>query len=312
MAHAVIHRTEMFDATLKLGGTPVDLAEYATTGLLAVAVGPRGNGKTNAGLLVAEQLAEQGWISVLIDPEGELESLYGAAVADAEQLRKTLQARKRPIIVVSATDAEAFVPYGQAVLDVADRQRKPIFVFIDEGQMFSASKKKDIAAAADIINQLAERGRKRAVDMFITAHRYTGSLHRTIFANKNLTLVGCQEDPTAWSTLGPLFRASKIEFGDLNALAPGEFFCFSRAGVEKIRMPMASALARVAPKAKRVTRKLPTTFSQWNRAMREIPTARLEALTDPVVNLLGAVAGLSAQQMLSGARALQDELEARA
>jgi len=312
MAHAVIHRKEMFEATLKLGGTPVDLGEYATTGLLAVAIGPRGNGKSNAGLVIAEQLAEQGWICVLIDPEGELESLYGAAVADAEQLRKTLQARKQPIIVVSATDAEAFVPYGRAVLDVADRQRKPIFVFIDEGQMFSASKKKDIAAAADIINQLAERGRKRALDMFITAHRYTGSLHRTIFANKNLTFVGCQEDPTAWSTLGPLFRASKIEFSDLNALAPGEFFCFSRAGVEKIRMPMASALARVAPKAKRVKRKLPTTFSQWNRAMREIPTARLEALTDPVVNLLGAVAGLSAQQMLSGARALQDELEARA
>jgi hypothetical protein len=45
--------------------------------------------------------------------------------------------------------------------------------------------------------------------------------------------------------------------------------------------------------------------------MRSIPTERLEELTDPVVNLLGAVAGLSAQQMMTGTRALQDELDAR-
>ena len=66
MSHAVIQRDEMLTAQLDLGGAPIDLAEYATTGLLAVAVGPRGMGKTNAGLLMAEQLAAQGWVSVLI------------------------------------------------------------------------------------------------------------------------------------------------------------------------------------------------------------------------------------------------------
>ena len=312
MARSVIHRSEMFDATLNLGGAPIDLSEYATTGLLAVAVGPRGNGKTNAGLLIAEQLAEQGWISVLIDPEGEMESLYGDAVESADKLRDLLAERHQPIIVVSAKDANEFISYGMAILDAADEHRKPMFVVIDEGQLFSASKKKDIAEAADIINQFAERGRKRALDLFITAHRYTGSLHRSIFANKNLTLVGCQEDPTAWAALAPQFRASKIEFGDLHALSPGEFFCFSRRGVEKIKMPMADALQRVAPEAKTVKRTLPASFSQWCRAMREIPADRLMAITDTVVNLLGAVAGLSTQQMLSGSRALQDELEARA
>lgn len=312
MARSVIRRSEMFDATLNLGGAPIDLSEYATTGLLAVAVGPRGNGKTNAGLLIAEQLAEQGWVSVLIDPEGELESLYGEAVEDADELRDLLVERQQPIIVVSAKDANEFIPYGRAILDVAEEHRKPMFIAIDEGQLFSASKKKDIAEAADIINQFAERGRKRALDLFITALRYTGSLHRTIFANKNLTLVGCQEDPTAWAALAPQFRASKIEFGDLHALSPGEFFCFSRRGVEKIKMPMATALQRVAPKAKTVKRTLPASFSQWDRAMREVPKERLMSLTDPVINLLGAVAGLSTQQMLSGSRALQDELEARA
>mgnify|MGYP001413874653 CR=1 FL=1 len=48
------------------------------------------------------------------------------------------------------------------------------------------------------------------------------------------------------------------------------------------------------------------------RYMRAIPTERLGALTDPVVSLLGSVAGLSAQQMLAGSRALRDEMEARA
>ena len=304
----------MLDATLHLGGAPVALSDYATTGLLAVAVGPRGNGKTNAGLLMAEQLARQGWVSVLIDPEGELESLYGAAVADPQALGHALARRDDAILVVNARTAHEFVPFGRAILDAADRHRKPIFAVIDEGQLFSASRKRanGIGEAADIIAEFAERGRKRALDLFITALRYTGTLQRTLFANKNLTLIGWQEDPTAWSALAPQFKASRIEFADLNALAPGEFFCFSRRGVEKIRMPMAAALKAVAPQAKPAAKALPGTFRQWARAMGQIPTERLLALDDEVVALLSAVAELSPQQVLAGKAALQDELEARA
>jgi hypothetical protein len=314
MRRNVIRRDEMLGATLELGGTPITLDEYAATGLLAVAIGPRGNGKTNAGLLMAEQLSKQGWISVLIDPENELESLYGDAVADPDMLRAALTKRDQPTLVINASGAGEFVPYGRAILDAADRHRKPIFVVIDEGQLFSASRRRSngIGEAADIINEFAERGRKRALDLFITALRYTGTLQRTLFANKNLTLIGWQEDPTAWSALAPQFKASRIEFADLNALSPGEFFCLSRHGVEKIRMPMAAALKAVAPKAKPVAKALPATFNEWTRAMNNIPTARLAALTEDVVKLLSAVAQLSPQQVLAGQAALQDELETRA
>lgn len=314
MKRNVIHRDEMLTAQLDLGGRPIDLADYAATGLLAIAVGPRGNGKTNAGLLMAEQLAAQGWVSILIDPESELEALYGAAVSDPEALRASLQARADPIVVVSAKDASEFVPYGHAILDAAEEYRKPVFVVIDEGQLFSSSSRSktgDIGEAADIINQFAGRGRKRALDLFITALRFTGSLQRLLFANKNLTLIGCQEDPTAWSALAPQFKGTQIGFSDLNGLSTGEFYCFSRTGVEKIRMPMAKALEAVAPKAKIVRRALPATFNQWSRAISEIPTERLETLTDPVVSLLGSVAGLTSQQMVTGISALQDEKEAR-
>jgi hypothetical protein len=313
MSHRVICRSEMVGARLNLGGQPLHLSEYSTTGLMALAVGPRGFGKTNAGLLMAEQLSSQGWVSVLIDPERDLESIYGAAVSDAGALRDRLTERDVPIVVVSARDAREFIPYGQVILEVADQLRKPLFVCIDEGQLFSAARKRGdgVGEACDIIAQFAERGRKRALDLFVTALRYTGTLHRTMFANKNLTLVGCQEDPTAWSALAPMFRGSGIEFRDLNALGPGEFVMLSRRGIEKIRMPMAEGLRQVAPRAPTVKRMLPATFSQWNRAMSEIPTDRLEALTDPVVSLLGTIAGLSPQQMLAGARALGDELEAR-
>jgi hypothetical protein len=85
----------------------------------------------------------------------------------------------------------------------------------------------------------------------------------------------------------------------------------SRRGIEKVRMPMAKALAEVAMKAKVVKKTLPATFTQWDRAMRAIPKERLDALTDEVVSLLGTVAGLSAQLMLAGQRALQDELKCR-
>jgi hypothetical protein len=316
VSRTVIQRTELVGAALDFGRVAIDLTEYATTGLRVVTVGPSGIGKTNAGLLMAEQLAQQGWVSVLIDPEGEIASMYdaSAAVDDVDALRDRLEKRDEPFIVVSANDASEFIPYGRAILEAADTHRKPIFLMIDEGQVFSAPKKRkgDIGEAADIVNEFATRGRKRALDLFLTATRFTGSLHRSIFANKNLSLIGCQEDPTAWASLAPQFRSSKIEFNDLAALGPGEFFCFSRRGVEKVRMPMAEALERVAPKATAVRPKLPSTFSQWDRAMRELPTARLHSLTAPVVSLLGSVCGLSSQQMLSGTRALQDELEGRA
>uniref|UniRef100_UPI003BEF36C1 hypothetical protein n=1 Tax=Burkholderia arboris TaxID=488730 RepID=UPI003BEF36C1 len=314
MKHAIIRRPEMETAALDLGGEPIDLADYATTGLLGVAVGPRGGGKTNAGLVIAEQLADQGWICVLVDPEAEMEALYGDAVADPDALRRALVERDRPIVVVRAADAVEFVPYGRVILDVADEHRKPIFVMIDEGQLFSAPRKRKdgLGEAADLINEFAGRGRKRALDLFITALRYTGTLHRSVFSNKNLTLIGCQEDPAVWSALAPQFKASHIEFEQLNALSPGEFFCFSRRGVDKIRMPMAAALkAAHVPRARPARRALPTTFTQWNRAMREIPDARLAALTEPVTTLLGAVAGLTARQLHEGALALADERERR-
>lgn len=313
MSHTIVHRTEMLDATLNLGGQPIPLADYATTGLVALAVGPRGYGKTNLGLLISEQLSEQGWCSVLIDPEDELESMYGTAVADPEDLRQRLTLRDKPIVVVSAKDAVEFIPYGRVILEVADTHRHPLFVCVDEGQLFSAARKRadGVGESADILAQFAERGRKRCLDLFVTALRYTGTLHRTMFAMKNLSLVGCQEDATAWSALAPMFRSSGIEFRDLQALSPGEFICFSRRGLEKVRTPMAAALKKVAPKAKTVKRTLPATFAQWDRAMRSIPTERLLALDDSVVELLGAVAGLSPEQMLAGTRALGDELEAR-
>lgn len=313
MSRGVIQRTELVGAVLDFGSVAIDLTEYATTGLRVVTVGPSGIGKTNAGLLIAEQLAAQGWVCVLVDPEGEIESMYGKAVASVEELRTRLTKRDKPIVVVAAEDATEFIPYGRMILEAAEKERKPIFLMVDEGQVFSAPKKRkgDIGEASDIVNQFAERGRKRALDLFLTATRFTGSLHRSIFAMKNLSLIGCQEDPTAWASLAPQFRSSRIEFSDLAALAPGEFFCFSRRGVERVRMPMAEALKRVAPKAKAIKPKLPSTFSQWDRAMRETPIERLRALTQPVVSLLGAVAGLSLQQLLSGNRALQDELELR-
>jgi len=76
-------------------------------------MGPEGFGKDKCRPLMAEQLSAQGWVSVLIDPEGELESIYGAAVADAESLRQRLTERDVPIVVVSAKDALEFIPYGR-------------------------------------------------------------------------------------------------------------------------------------------------------------------------------------------------------
>jgi hypothetical protein len=155
------------------------------------------------------------------------------------------------------------------------------------------------------------RGRKRALDVFLSAQRFSGTLSRGVFAHKNLTLVGRQEDPSGWSALAPMFKGSGLGYAETAALNNGEFFCFSRRGVEKVAMPLATALAAVAPKAAAVRPHRPVTFAQWDSAMRAIPTTGLRALTPSIVGLLGAVAGLSAQQLAAGARALADEIVSR-
>lgn len=150
MKRSVIQRSEMIGATLHLGGAPIELSDYAATGLLAVAVGPRGQGKTNAGLLIGEQLSTQGWVSVLVSPEEEIESMYGDAVEDPDELLSLLTDRSRPIIVVSARSPTEFIPYGRVIQAATNAQRKPVFVMIDEGQVFSSTKKRkdDIGEAA--------------------------------------------------------------------------------------------------------------------------------------------------------------------
>jgi hypothetical protein len=162
------------------------------------------------------------------------------------------------------------------------------------------------------MNEFVERGRKRALDLGVTAHRFSGTLHRSVFANKNLTLVGRQEDPTAWSALAPQFKGSNIGFAELAALSPGEFICFSRRGVEKVAHADGGRARAVALKATKVRAAIPTTFSEWDQSRcARSPTDRLLAMDDDVCSFLGAVAGLTTPQLASGRRALSDEIEVR-
>lgn len=64
MKRSVIRRDEMLNAVLQLGGEPIALSDYMTTGLLTCALGPKGYGKTNAGLLIAEQLMKARFLAV--------------------------------------------------------------------------------------------------------------------------------------------------------------------------------------------------------------------------------------------------------
>jgi hypothetical protein len=211
-------------------------------------------------------------------------------------------------------DPSQDTPYGEFLLDSIDRVRKPLFVVLDEGQLFSTSRrvrKEKIADASAIVNELLERGRKRALDLFLSAHRFSGTLHRSVFTNKNLTFVGRQEDSAAWAAIAPMFRGTGIGYAELSALQNGEFFCFSRRGIEKVTLPMAAALKAVAPKATAVRPARPQTFPQWDAAMRAIPQPTLEKLSGPVVGVLSSIAGLTPSQVAAGTRALRDELEAR-
>lgn len=310
----LIRREELLTASLDFGSTSIDLADYATTGLRVVAVGPSGIGKTCSGLVIAEQLSTQGWVSVLIDPEGELASLYPGLVDTPDALQVALEKRTPPIVVAPARTAAAFVPFAERLLAVVDQRRQPVFVMLDEGQLFSTSRRTKGAGreASDLVNEFMQRGRKRALDVCLTAFRFSDSLHRAVFTNRNLTLIGRQEDAAAWSALAPHFKGSGVTYADTAALGTGEFFCFSRRGVEKVQMPLAIAMRSVALAATSLRPLRPTTFAQWDAAMGEIPVDRLRALDGAAIALLAEIAGVTASQLSAGTRALEDELATRA
>src|SRR5688572_27261954 len=151
---AVFRRDEFMDAHLDMGTMTIAL------------------------LVMAEQLAEQGWISVLLDPEGELEALYGDAVHDPQKLQNCIRGRHHPMLVVRVRYAAEFSLYAKAIMEVVDEERKPVFLVIDEAQIFSSPlkrKKDDIGESADLMNDFVQRGRKRALDIGVTAHRFSGT-----------------------------------------------------------------------------------------------------------------------------------------
>src|SRR4051812_9787429 len=116
-AKAIFRRVEFDDAQLELGGAPIALSDYATTGLRIVCVGPSGAGKTNAGLLIAEQLAEQGWVSVLFDREGDIGALY-EPMRDVAKFESYLRGRHSKILVVPVRHTDDFLHYGRIVQTV--------------------------------------------------------------------------------------------------------------------------------------------------------------------------------------------------
>lgn len=311
MKRELIRRDEFLGASLKLGAATVDLASYAATGFRMVVAGPSGCGKSNAMMLAMEQFVALGWVAVIVDTEGEAEGLYGDAVSSPEELHDLLRSRARPVIVVSASEPAEFIPYAEQVLLAADTYRKPLLLVIEETQLFWAvgrsSTRTDIGRSTALLYDIASRGRKRCLDLIASTTRPSGITG----SGSNLNLFGQTQDSRAWEALRTTFRGTNLGFGDLMALSPGEFFCFGPRGLDKVRLPLAKSLSHIALKAPARKATLPGTFRQWDRAMRSIPTERLQALTPEVVSLLCVVAGVAPDQKSEGSRALSDELVAR-
>lgn len=310
----MIDRPEMDEVALLMGDKQLPLSMFRTTGFRMVAMGAGGSGKTNAGLNVVEQMVDSGhWVGVVVDPEGELVPLLGAAVPTPLDLREALIARAPSLLVVSADSPEAFVPYAEVISEVVDAQRKPVVLMIDEGQLFSNARKRTdgVGASSDYINDFVVRGRKRALDLVITTPRASASLNRMVFSGSNLTLIGAHADPSGWSMLAPLFKGAGVTYRDLLGLQTGEFIMTSPMGVTKVHMRMSRAFGAVARPAAPVQRELPASFREWDTALASISVERLEALSPAVVDLLCALSGLDDTKRADGQAALADELALR-
>jgi len=143
-------------------------------------------------------------------------TLAESAGLDAREIREFrpdcrrggMAERSMAVVLKSSFDGKSD---GQPTTSSAVRMR------ISRSNRRPAPWKESIGEASDLVNDLVERGRKRALDLFFTAYRYSNFPHRSVFTKRNVTFVGRQEDP-ALSALAPQFRWSKITYTDRRPL----------------------------------------------------------------------------------------------
>lgn len=241
----------------------VPLDDYLAIGERDAILASSGMGKSYLAGVLAEETLENGTLLCVIDPEGEYFTLaerYPVLIIGGERgmlplseaaidlyIEMMLEANIPLVFDLSDyIDIEQHSLYAQiadSLFQAETKHRKKVRLIVEEAQIYApqrmaaggSSKTKLKADPVYASQQLAKRGRKRAIDTLWATQR-PASLSKDILSQCNRFWFGGITAEQDYKAIKPFLNEAGIDFYQIKNLRPGEFFFYSKGKTQLIRV----------------------------------------------------------------------------
>jgi Helicase HerA, central domain len=241
----------------------VPIEDYIAIGERDAILASSGMGKSYLAGVLAEETLENGGLLCVIDPEGEYFTLaerYPLLVIGGE--RGMLPLSEAAIDLYVEMMLEANIPLvfdlsdyidveqqalyahiADSLFNLETKYRKKVRLIIEEAQIYApqrmaaggSSKVKMKQDPVYVSQQLAKRGRKRAIDTLWATQR-PASLSKDILSQCNRFWFGGITAEQDYKAIKPFLNEAGISFAQLKNLRPGEFFFYSKGQTQILRV----------------------------------------------------------------------------
>lgn len=239
----------------------VPLDPYIATGERDAVIASSGMGKSYLTGVLAEETLENGGLLCIIDPEGEYYTMaeyYPIIVVGGDREMVPLDEENIDLYIqtmletnlslvfdlsdyVDSQQQELYSLIAESLFLHETEYRRKVRLIVEEAQIYAPqrmpmSKPKGKAIDPVLASQkLAKRGRKRAIDSLWATQR-PASLNKDILSQCNRFWFGGITAEQDYKAIRPFLNEAGIEFHQLKALQPGEFYFYSKGETKKIKV----------------------------------------------------------------------------
>ena len=241
----------------------VPIEDYIAIGERDAILASSGMGKSYLAGVLAEETLENSGLLCVIDPEGEYFTLaerYPVLIVGGEHAMLPLSEAAIDLYVEMMLEANIPVVFdlsdyidveqqalyahiADSLFNLETKYRKKVRLIVEEAQIYAPqrmagggnSKVKMKQDPVYVSQQLAKRGRKRAIDTLWATQR-PASLSKDILSQCNRFWFGGITAEQDYKAIKPFLTEAGISFSQLKNLRPGEFFFYSRGETRLIRV----------------------------------------------------------------------------
>jgi uncharacterized protein len=238
----------------------VDLSAYRATGERDAILASSGMGKSYLTGVILEETLENGGLVCIIDPEGEHHTLaerYPMLLVGGDHgvLPLTLDAgvegRIATILKTVLNDGVSVVfdvsdfietmqlnlyaIIAEELFKAEETFRRKIRLVVEEAQIFAPQQGGGQAQSLQISQNIAKRGRKRALDS-IWATQRPASLNKNILSQCNRFWFGGINAEQDYKAIHTFLNEAGISCEQVRALQPGEFYCFTQGRTIRLKV----------------------------------------------------------------------------